>query len=365
LEALVSQLTSFEASNLRDIVYAVLGLASDAAESCSDTWGFRLQHIPRKLIQPDYSKLVVDAWVDFVAHCVQSSESLDIIVRPWASCESLSKVDQRRVPSWIRSRKYLPFGDPSFRHTGRQGADGLVGATPKPEYNVYPGLRPQVEFVRSPTLRLSARGIDLGRIVQQPVPIEQGIITRECLEMIEFAEDLVHSAPLNSTDASIRVCSFMCAGKVPHVASLISSSGVMDNRRAYRQLLRDSGDIDTEEWLKRDLSPDLSSVLSRIRAVTLNRKIAYIYGTLYALSLIPEAAHDGDRVCVLFGMSVPVILRQTKKNYPSRSIKSWKLVGETYIDGAMNGELREYFQQHRELDIVGTKEVNGESFDIV
>lgn len=46
----------------------------------------------------------------------------------------------------------------------------------------------------------------------------------------------------------------------------------------------------------------------------------------------PEMTRVGDKVCVLFGCSVPVILRKI------RSEKAYRFVGERYLSGFMDGE---------------------------
>lgn len=51
--------------------------------------------------------------------------------------------------------------------------------------------------------------------------------------------------------------------------------------------------------------------------------------------LCPPDTIKGDDVCILFGCSVPVILRPSQ--LPTGEIK-YKLVGEAYIHGKMNGE---------------------------
>ncbi|CAN8098610.1 unnamed protein product [Discula destructiva] len=47
------------------------------------------------------------------------------------------------------------------------------------------------------------------------------------------------------------------------------------------------------------------------------------------VGMVPEKAEKGDVVCVLFGCSVPVLLR--------RHLDSWTIVGECFLDGYMDG----------------------------
>ncbi len=52
------------------------------------------------------------------------------------------------------------------------------------------------------------------------------------------------------------------------------------------------------------------------------------------VGMAPMRARDGDSVCVLYGCSVPVILR--KHNHGNGA---WELIGECYLHGFMNGEV--------------------------
>lgn len=46
------------------------------------------------------------------------------------------------------------------------------------------------------------------------------------------------------------------------------------------------------------------------------------------LGLVPAMAKEGDRICILFGCSVPVVLREESHGGPH-----FKVIGECYIDG--------------------------------
>jgi hypothetical protein len=49
------------------------------------------------------------------------------------------------------------------------------------------------------------------------------------------------------------------------------------------------------------------------------------------IGMVTEKAMKGDLICVLFGCSVPVLLRK------SASRDSYSLIGECFLDGYMNG----------------------------
>jgi hypothetical protein len=48
------------------------------------------------------------------------------------------------------------------------------------------------------------------------------------------------------------------------------------------------------------------------------------------IGLAPKEARRGDTICVLFGCSVPVVLREKQDIFT--------FVGECYVDGLMHGE---------------------------
>lgn len=50
--------------------------------------------------------------------------------------------------------------------------------------------------------------------------------------------------------------------------------------------------------------------------------------------LAPRDSRSGDYICILFGISVPVVLRR----HQSDSTSLWELIGEAYVDERMEGE---------------------------
>jgi hypothetical protein len=51
--------------------------------------------------------------------------------------------------------------------------------------------------------------------------------------------------------------------------------------------------------------------------------------------LIPQAAKLGNVICVLYGCSVPVVLRKQPREF---NRPFWELIGEAYVHGFMDGE---------------------------
>lgn len=50
----------------------------------------------------------------------------------------------------------------------------------------------------------------------------------------------------------------------------------------------------------------------------------------------PEETQDGDELCILFGCTVPVLLRKVRDTPPDHDL--YELVGESYVHGMMDGE---------------------------
>lgn len=54
------------------------------------------------------------------------------------------------------------------------------------------------------------------------------------------------------------------------------------------------------------------------------------------VGLAPQATDIGDHVCIVYGCSVPVILRRVIEGNDEGL---WELIGEAYVYGAMDGEM--------------------------
>ena len=75
-----------------------------------------------------------------------------------------------------------------------------------------------------------------------------------------------------------------------------------------------------------------------------NRALATVWGRRLArtakherLALLPEQTKEGDTICILYGCSVPVVLRKTKDRTTSGDVL-WELIGECYMYEMMDGE---------------------------
>jgi hypothetical protein len=145
LETLVDLARFSDTSDHRDTVYSLLSLARDATV-------LSISSQVDVIVDPDYSKTVLDVYSDFILHCIHHLGSLDILLRPWAPLlarthvvrdVNLNELHSRPLPSWIATRDRLPFGEPSLRLTQRLHGNTLVGSSQKRVYNSHFSSKPE------------------------------------------------------------------------------------------------------------------------------------------------------------------------------------------------------------------------------
>jgi len=100
--------------------------------------------------------------------------------------------------------------------------------------------------------------------------------------------------------------------------------------------------FDREENLPTEVSRDQNhnvvqnSFLDRVMAVVWDRKLVKTE-KLKRLALLPSKAEKNDVICILYGCSVPVLLRKIDQK-TSKGKDIWELIGECYMYEMMSGE---------------------------
>lgn len=90
--------------------------------------------------------------------------------------------------------------------------------------------------------------------------------------------------------------------------------------------------------------------IDRLQAVTWNRRFMFTYDG--RMGIVPGEARRNDRICLLWGCNVPVVLRPLTRTivenfYHRKSmgkearngVDVYKLIGACYVHGIMDGEL--------------------------
>lgn len=428
LETLVScQFLAFEASDPRDIIYAVLSIAKDTSTDVSNltartswmvssqrkwTGVFRmlstaiLHHCSQAILHlfvpvpdpprtpplhdarvaPDYDKSLIDVLADFMDYCIEHSHSLDILCRHWAPpprrktqhellIDGGASKEVERMPSWIPSIKGNAFGGPEDAIRGRLNGDSFVGSLERQNqqrYNASAGLRPCVRFGRywgfenqmdsfiqkTPAKQLPTqcatqataqrpwphsikydgtlyiRGFRLDKITKLSGRVSQGMIQMDALEMGGWPPDCID----------------------PKVPDLLWRTLVADRgpdginapawyHRACRECLihvDQNGDLNTNKVKGVEGTPTtIVSFLDRVQRVTWNRRFFQSRsdgdvkkGRSPRFGLVPPKAELGDIICIIFGCSVPVLLRE----FHTYGDSYFEFVGECYVHGYMDGE---------------------------
>lgn len=350
IESLAMEFLHCDATDPRDTIYALIALASDGQFSSSPP------NTPS--LRPDYTKSSVVVYMEFVQHCIVARGSLDIICRNWALPirelpfrwtrentsgllgQSRNRVGRKMLPSWIGLVSNSAFGPPS-RFTGRFNGDGLVGSPGRSIYNASSGRRMDVQFDDQdiysapglsnpePSRALHISGMVIGQVSRVTSRVVDGTISDDCLEMLGwYQDDDVNKIP-------DRLWRTLVANRDSN-----GQTPPLWYRRACMYCLKKTtaeGDLNTGKLLEmRSLPETVLQFLRRVQAVVWSRKFfvgldlrdksSEIFG------LGPRYAKEGDLMCILYGCSVPVLLR------PLDSWSQYGLVGECYIHEKMDGE---------------------------
>ncbi|PSN71839.1 HET-domain-containing protein [Corynespora cassiicola Philippines] len=347
LETLVSLLSGFDTSDPRDTIHALRNISREMNHTSRSS----IEQPPR----PDYGRDLFQVYRDFVAWVVKDSKSLDIICRHWALPERKSPGPKTphlvTLPSWIQIVDKSPFGRGEDVFRGRRAGDSFVGMPGKSHYRASGTKEPKVIFSTDDADRSStqmkevphdmfmvAEGISLGTITFSTQPFPDGIVPQVCLEKLgwDFEDMAPHDhAPdyLWRTLVADRGPDGMEAPTYYHRACLYSLLNISRN-----------GHINIRTLLQQSKSRGQRSIvedyLARVLAVTWNR--CFIEGKVESDRLVGLGAPGtqvGDIITVLYGCSVPTILRPIR-NTATRSVavEGYKLIGEAYIYGKMDGE---------------------------
>jgi hypothetical protein len=293
------------------------------------------------------------------------------------------------MPSWILCITGHAYGGPQGVYGGRINADSLVGGFErqnKQYYNASAGLLPCVQFGKTQSY-LKRKGL-AGDENTKPNPTSP-----VGLEDLEDVPGLAEKAPKSRSrkfDDTLKI-----KGKILGEIDKISdqaAEGVIPGKglafgglkqspktqegppdfdfpdRLWRTLVADrgpegtiapawyrraclqclkklsaGGDLNTEQFMTLPNTPTaMKAFISRVRAVVWKRRFFLTKEKPQSkenkepiFGLAPGDAEKGDQVCILFGCSVPVVLRRVRGD---RSKTLYSFVGECYAHGKMDGE---------------------------
>jgi len=98
---------------------------------------------------------------------------------------------------------------------------------------------------------------------------------------------------------------------------------------------------------------DWQGFLSRSRDTTVNMGMRLMVTDSGLLGMAPREARKGDVVCVLFGCSIPLVLREVPGSGPDPDRQAFEVIGECFMAGYMNGEiLKDITLERRDFRLV-------------
>ncbi|KAF2822828.1 HET-domain-containing protein [Ophiobolus disseminans] len=370
LETLVCSLSGFDTSDPRDTINALRNISRELNRPESE--------IARLVPAPDYGKDLFEVYRDFVEWVINSSQSLDILCRFWALKERKNPGPTTprlvELPSYIQFVEDSAWGKGEDMFNGRQAGDSFVGLPDDHNYSASgQGVSyevPVFKFPRSPIasagdgtrsstaptsvkhdMSLYVRGVVIGTISFRTDPFPDGIITKDCLQRLGW-----------SFDRSVR--------EIPEVPDQLWQTLVADRdpqgkstppwyRQACQYLLTfqsNNGHINIDKVLRRTKGQRtlVQAYSERVKAVTWNRSFIEgapsVEGHDPLVGFAPPKTEQGDIIAILYGCSVPVILRPTYNG--DDDVDEYQFVGEAYIYGKMDGEALDECHKKQDFKLI-------------
>ncbi|KAI1161997.1 heterokaryon incompatibility protein-domain-containing protein [Nemania serpens] len=290
--------------------------------------------------------------------------------RPSASQRTLSgQLKRQTSKSNIRSNE-SPFDSTSLK---RQ-----PGQAKQPARNHQKTLRsPEAKQQHRLSGILRVEGFVLGEVVDQSEVMRGGIIPGEWVAKLGWEKDVSSENRVPDTLWRLLVADRMeKGGKPPQWYKRACLHGLVDEKVSDNQ-----GNIHPATHTNRRISELTSKYFKRVESVVWNRRVFELKldknseeegletedarrkvvdsgkedspDPIYGLA--PRGCEVSDIVCILLGCSVPVILSR------GRSRPLYKIVGEAYVHGMMDGEAME--MALKEVD--GNFEIDSTIFELI
>ncbi|OAX82494.1 hypothetical protein ACJ72_03149 [Emergomyces africanus] len=314
-------------------------------------------------IPVDYNKSVLQVCQDVLKFIFTRSDSLDMLCRPWAPTGF-------NLPSWMRPVSENTFATEKNGVYRRVNADPLVGK-PWPSPNLYRAahsIPADWKFDTEVDESLNVQGFVLDTIQKKSSAARAGIIPSDWNKIAGW-EDTGSPPPETFW------------------RTLVGNRDFASHRppRHWRKACQDAfslrtsgGDLDIKEAVAYKCPKFVQQYLGRVKCTVWSRRLAVLdhISVKESLCLVPISAKKGDKVCILYGCNVPVVLRDRSRGkrgccgcwgnghecgcrncitLPVGGPTRYELIGECYVHGMMDGEALAYKQKNK---------IKGENFDI-
>lgn len=351
--ALAAYTSNNEATNDRDRLYSLCGLATDM-----------------DLIEVDYDISVDEAYLRFAQKFITKYKSLDII----CFAHHYVATSTSSLPSWVPDwrRKVSPVVVPTL--VSQSGQKAIGNLRPR---NMVKLSKAAVVFSASGNLPSSFEFQNLDLIVQgKVVEVVDGLGASKTSSLIQ-PSDLRHPFQSDSMDSAqelmIRICKLLVFDREDRYLRYRAPIDTFVQEFESFCFLADSAETtnlnhEFKNWFERNRSLQIlghrldsiarrgkiepesesashiptkdvphqhtqNSFLGRFYDTSLRMARRLMIGNSGLLGMAPERAMRGDLIVVLLGCSVPIVLRKS-----SLHAGKFTLIGECYLEGFMSGE---------------------------
>lgn len=359
LEALVSDLFFLNITIPHDSIYSLLSLAKDAYRPRSSPLSslspklkareypnvsptvlkaisaFRkpLESRRNKLtIEVDYSKPFVEVCKDFIYMAIHGSKSLDVICRPWAPAVA-------SLPSWVASVSKASRTTQMNRELVRINADALVSGNGRGDSRAYQASGPSHPTFHFTAQTLCVKGFILDRVYAKQSPALMGNIPPGWMRFLGWTDT---STPAPENVWRTLVAGSDLNGDIPplyygqactQAFQQIKLGHGFNLSQRFRQMTPDLG-LNVSQQLAGSTAL-VRDFLDRVQSVVWGRRLIKTEEHGFD-GLAPGETREEDVVAILYGCSVPVILRLVSD--PESREVVFELIGECYIDRMMDGQ---------------------------
>ncbi|KAE8450788.1 hypothetical protein EG329_005701 [Mollisiaceae sp. DMI_Dod_QoI] len=302
-----------KASDPRDYVYALLGHPSALIDDAT-------------IVEPDYNIKVNDLLFNVAVKLMRSTNTLRVL----SAVQHIgdSQIEERItswIPTWSRDTSTTSLG---------VSRDHYFDVS----YDACAGFSPDWKLEKSTkTLKVHGFVFDVIEdcLATEEVDEQGTVIQKSTDQLILEASQLRSNSTDSTLDVLLDIGKTLTVGysndKPAHFLSAFAAFRLHLTKEAYNQgriiplNLAPEGRSKLRETAKGEGIDGIYWAASRFCT---GRKIFSTQNGL--LGLGPCALKEGDLCCILFGASVPFVLRSDNQKY--------KLVGEAYVQGVMKGE---------------------------
>lgn len=283
-------------------------------------------------IEVDYSKPFPEVCKDFVNMAINGSNSLDVICRPWAPAVA-------SLPSWVTSVSKASELTQISRGFVRINANVLVGGNGRGGSRVYQASGPSYPSFHFTAQTLYVKGFIIDKVYTKQSPALMGNIPPGWMHFLGWTDT---STPAPENLWRILVADRDLNGYLPpsyyrqactQVFQQIKLGHGFNLSQRFRQMTPDLGLNISQELAGSTVL--VREFLHRVQSVVWGRRLIKTEEHGF-VGLAPEETREEDVIAILYGCSVPVILRLVSR--PESGDVVLELIGECYIDRMMDGQ---------------------------